>query len=361
MAKPYLPDKELIAQVMMSPALNGNKKKRESVEQINLKREIRKADFQQAINRYEWFNLPDINGYELERLLYLKGQLMGFYKKSNDTFYFLPFALESKDNTGIDVYGRYTHLTPVQIGSDTDGKSPKPLLAGLNFEVVYDIKEWESEEEWRKDFDKYCVILRDYTPQISQSIIPQAVLQDTIINIESEVIPLMRTSLINNTGTMGVRVSSADEESNVQAANQSKVEASLNGESYIPIVGQVDFQELDAGKPLGAADYLQAYQAIDNIRCGFMGIGSGNTYQKTEHMLQSEADMNSSPIDAVIQDGLYQRQQFCNLFNSIFGTTIWCEIKSKVDAMMMPGEKEEEAMTGGHEEGHDEVGGADNE
>ncbi|MCF0231413.1 MAG: hypothetical protein HUJ63_03895, partial [Enterococcus sp.] len=210
-------------------------------------------------------------------------------------------------------------------------------------------------------FDKNCVILRDYTPGISQTVIPQSVLQESIIDAESEVIPLMRTALINETGSKGVRVNSEDEYSNIIAANVSKVTAAMTGQSYIPVVGQLDFQELDSGTTAQAAEYLQAYQAIDNIRCGYMGVGSGQSYQKTEHMLQAEADMNSTPIDAIIQDGLYQRQRFCNIFNSIFGTTVWCELKAQNAILTGIGESEDDAMSGGPDEGYNDVGGSNDD
>ena len=45
-----------------------------------------------------------------------------------------------------------------------------------------------------------CVILRDYSQQISQTILPRSTVNESILNVMAECIPLMRTALINSTG-----------------------------------------------------------------------------------------------------------------------------------------------------------------
>ena len=71
----------------------------------NVKRQLNIVDLQDALNRYTWYNLPKgLTGNLIERILYYKGQGALFYMESNETFYFLPFALDGS----IDVYGRFT-------------------------------------------------------------------------------------------------------------------------------------------------------------------------------------------------------------------------------------------------------------
>ena len=69
----------------------------------NIRRALRVLDEQNAINRYVWYNLPNgLNGQLLERILYYKAQGMFFYSPLDETFYYLPYAL----NGTIDIYGR---------------------------------------------------------------------------------------------------------------------------------------------------------------------------------------------------------------------------------------------------------------
>ena len=61
----------------------------------DIRRVLRVLDEQNAINRYTWFNLPDgLDGQLIERILYYKGQGMFFYMDTDETFYFLPYALD---------------------------------------------------------------------------------------------------------------------------------------------------------------------------------------------------------------------------------------------------------------------------
>ena len=50
-----------------------------------------------------------MDGQLLERILYYRGQGAFFYMESLEKFFFLPFALDGE----IDVYGRYTGITPL--------------------------------------------------------------------------------------------------------------------------------------------------------------------------------------------------------------------------------------------------------
>lgn len=305
--------------------------------QDNIRKVLRIQDEQQAINRYEWYNLPDIDGNELERLLYYRYTLMAFYlpnvnKDGTGRFYFLPYALYGVD--GIDVYGRYNDVTPVPVGASTDGKGKdKPWIVGLHREVVKDFGDanFETIEECLDAVEKKCVLLYDYSKQLSQSGISRQILQDGLIEFQSELIPMMRTNLINSVGTAGVRVNNEDEESNVFAANSAKQHAVLEGNGWIPVIGKTEFQELGTDNVAKAEQFLMSYQAIDNLRMQSLGSGAGNMYQKQAHMLQSEQDMNESNVDSIFQDGLYQRQKFCTLFNTLFGTNIWCEPKALVN------------------------------
>ena len=69
---------------------------------------LRIMDEQDAIRRFNWYNLPNgLTGELIERILYYQGQAAFFYLEATDEFYFLPYALSGT----IDVYGRYNTIT----------------------------------------------------------------------------------------------------------------------------------------------------------------------------------------------------------------------------------------------------------
>lgn len=292
----------------------------------DIKRDILIQDRQDAINRYTWYNLPDdIDGNLIERMLYYKGQGAFFYMPTIERFFFLPFAMAGSP----DVYGRMQKITPVAFGNgsvDNEGKQ-KPWINGLEFNVAQDIY---LEEELTEDLlDSTAVILWDYSKGIGEYIEPRASLQQAVIDTMAECIPMMRTSLINSTGVSGMQVQTEDDASNVYAANQGIMNASLTGKRFIPIVGTTPFQDFNNGAGTAQAnEFLMTYQSLNNLRLGNYGLSSGSVFQKLGSTLQSESDMNLGNQQHISDDGLYQRQKFCNIVNSIWGLGIWCEVNT---------------------------------
>ena len=131
--------------------------------------------------------------------------------------------------------------------------------------------------------------------------------------------------MIASSGIKGVRVNDADQQQNVIDGSKSLEHAALTGNPWIPIVGNVEFQELTETSLSKLQDYLLAMQSLDNLRLSGYGIDNGGLFEKKAHELQSEADINGGPVGLVLQDGLSIRQNFCNIVNSIWGIGIWCE------------------------------------
>lgn len=291
----------------------------------DIKRQLRIVDEQDAVNRFTWYNLPKgLNAHLIERILYYRGQGMLF--KMQDNFYFLPYALDGT----IDCYGRYNSVTPLPFTGTTTTKEEKPWIPGMLRNPVYDIqlpedfmdKEMPAIESF---LEESCVILKDYTEQYSQTNIARQQLQDPLLDVMSDCIPFMRTALLNSTGLSGVRVQTEDEYSNVLAANYAINAAALNGEKFIPITGTVEFQEISGGAVQRAEDFLLALQSLDNYRLSLYGLDNGGLFQKRSHMLEAEQEMNSGNAGLILQDSLYNRQMFCLIANSIWGTSIWVE------------------------------------
>ena len=316
MGKPNIPDFKTLIQAGFDPKTGlPNKIGTKPCLKENVKKALRLIDEQDAVNRYTWYNLPcNITSQELERMLYYKGQLAFFYMEDLDEFYFMPYALDGT----IDFYGRFNIVHPVPMTSGTDDKASKSqaeLLSQIKLKCVYGIK--LPEDLTVEDLTKSTVLLHDYSKQLSQTIIPRQIINDGIIDIEAECIPFMRTALIEETGVMGVRVQDADQAAAVQDGANSLVNAAMNGDMYVPIVGQMEFQELTSGSSGKAEDYMLAMQSLDNFRLSLYGIDNGGLFEKKAHELQSEADINGGPVGLVLQDGLSIRQNFCNIVNSI--------------------------------------------
>ena len=327
----------------------------------DIKKVLRLIDEQDAVNRYVWYNLPcNLTSQELERMLYYKGQLCFFYMEDLDEFYFMPYALDGT----IDFYGRYNRVHPVPMTSGTDdkaGKAQAELLAAIKLDCVYGIQLPDQVE--KTDYTKKCVLLHDYTKQLSQTIISRQVVNDPIIDVMAECIPFMRTCLISGSGIKGIRVNDADQQESVHDASRGMLKAALSGEPWIALLGNVEFQELTDGAVIKAEEYMLAMQSLDNLRLSTYGIDNGGLFEKKAHELQSEADINGGPVGLVLQDGLSIRQNFCNIVNSIWDLGIWCEPAQNIMGMDTDGDG---AMYDDNSDGSNtgvesEEGGSENE
>ena len=298
----------------------------------NMKHILRLIDEQDAVNRYKWYNLPcNISSEELERLLYYKGQLCFFYFKELDEFYFMPYALDGS----IDFYGRYNTIHPVPMSSGTEGSSEeekkkikeiseaqRALLSMLKLNVVKAIKSLDELKE--EDLYNSAVILWDYSRQIGQNIVPRADVNDPLLEVIAEIPCFLRTALIASTGVKGMRVSDADAKNEVNIASAQILNCALSGGLATPITSSIEIQELFEGPTGKAQEYLLAMQALENFRLSTYGLENGGLFEKKAHKLEEEQEMNTSTVGLVYEDGLAIRQNFCNIVNSIWGTSIWC-------------------------------------
>ena len=300
----------------------------------SIRAQLRVLDEQDAVNRYKWYNLPSgITPQLLERMLYFKGQLCFFYIEDLDRFFILPYALTAKNGTGLDCYGRYTGLTPIRYSTD-DEKVNKEFIKGLTRQIIYDDDLDEILDNIEDPITEGAIILRDYTNQIGENIVPRAILQEGLLDLMAECIPYSRTALIAHSGVKAVRVNNPDESSNVDVlANQLKNRA-LSGTPFAAVIGNLEFQDLTSGgTPLKVEEFLLALQGYDNYRLSLYGLKNGGLFQKKSHMLEGEMEMNSSSTSLVLYDGLANRKKFCDMVNLIWGIGIDVEINN--DIMMM--------------------------
>lgn len=335
MGKPRMIDINLLLQAGINPKTGLPLKFNNFIDDDNLVRSIKGIvsviDRQDAVNRYEWYNLPKgITSELIERVLYFKGSAIFFYMAENNSFYFLPYALDGD----IDIYGRYLEVTPLPFAgpsatTDNSGNA-RPWIKGYTKKVIYEVP-----IDYIPDINKSCVILRDYINGIDQNNQPRFKLNEGLVNLESQMLPFLRTALLGLTGISGLRVPTEGEQSNVKAAVQSIKEAALSGCRWIPVVGGLEFQNFDNPNIGDANQFLLSMQAIDNLRLSALGLKNGGLFEKQGTILQSESDMANSNTDLILQDGLSIRQDFCNIVNKVFNLHIWCEAKEQQDELLM--------------------------
>lgn len=340
------------------------------VSKADIKKQLRILDEQDAVNRFTWYNLPSgLNSRLMERILYYKGQ--GMFFKLQDKFYFLPYALDGT----IDVYGRFTEVTPLPFNGTSKAKDGKelPWITGLKRKCLYEVEipdDYISEDgevlvdKILETQDSSCVLIKDYTEQISQTNISRQILQDPILDVMADMFPFMRTALLNSTGIQGMRVNSQDEYANVEAASRAVNRAALEGKKYIPVVGNVDFQDLTGGATLKSEEFLLAMQSLDNYRLSLYGLDNGGLFQKKSHMLEAEQSMNSGNTGLVFRDSLQCRQDACTIINSVWGLNMWVLPSEPVLNMDTNGDNmvgNEESSYGTQDEGGNESNVEDSE
>lgn len=303
----------------------------------DMKKLFRIKDEQSAVNRYKWSNSRlSLTSSEIERFFYYKFSLAFF--RLEGKFYLMPYALDG----GIDFYARENVIHPIPFADDTSEstKKQKELLSQIKLTVIKD-----EDDAVLADKDFSAVIIKDYTPQSNiQSGIPRATLQDSLIDFESQILPYMRTAMVNATGVQGVRASDSDEADDIIEASNSVNQAALNGTPWIPIVTKIDKSPLNNFSSFQAQNYLQALQGVDNLRESFYGTADKGVYTKAEHTNDSENEkdgFSSSPL----LDGLMIRRHACDLINKIWNIGISVDINESASNQFA-----DETMKGGNED-----------
>lgn len=342
MGKPILPDIKLLLQAGFKlEDVKGLKRALALMKQPvnpdlkpNARRLFRIIDEQRAVNRYKWYNLPEgLSSQELERLLYYRYSLCFFYWEKTGQFYFLPYAL----NGTIDMYARFNHVTPVPFAEQEDYKKTAEykgkvkMLQELKLKVIKDVVVDLSEINYEM-LTNSCVLLRDYTNQLGQKEIARWTLHEHLLDLQADTLCFLRTNLILATGIQGLKVPDADAASEADSIGAQFYTAAVTGNPYVAVTGTVqkDFQELQPNSTTKASEYFLAMQSIDNMLLSAYGIENSGLFNKKAHTLESENAVNATNVSLVMQDGLSQRQHFCNIVNSIWNLGLWCEISENV-------------------------------
>ena len=274
---------------------------------------------QQFIRRYRWTGLPKgMDATMIERILYYRGRLVAF--RHGDTYYTLPFAL----NGNIDVYGRYQAVTPLTFNGSiiTDGDGNKKMgdgdfITGKTFRVSYDIFDIEGKE---------AVILNDYTQGLSESIEPRHNINYPFIRGLAETLILIRHNLISSARVFTTRVlDEGQKQAVLDEFNNLEQDILEYGKKIFAVTASTELKELFSDKTLETQQYWECFVSQDNLRENLLGIENNGIFKKKERVLKGEQEMEAGSAEQVYGDGLYNRQVFAMIFNTIFGENIWCE------------------------------------
>lgn len=307
---------------------------------------LRIKDEQDAVNRFVWNNIPmNLSSQEIERLIYQKFNLIFFYFEELDQFFLMPYSYDG----GLDYYGRPTVVYPVPIAASEDAKKTEgykrqeSILRMKKLKVIYDVqleedfidgKTGEFDIDKMKDLvNNSCVIIRDYTPQFSENGIARVSLQDSLLDAMADCVPFSRTAMLNSTGVNGVGVQSDDEAAAVWGFSNTLNSAALAGKKLIPIKKKLDLQELTAAPTSKVEEFMQTMQSYNNLRLSMYGLDNNGLYDKKAYVNNMQSGVNN--VGLSLQDGLSQRQNSCNIINSIWGIGFWCDINEVVSGADM--------------------------
>lgn len=336
MAGPRLPDTDTLKALGFKPELiekNHNMKPCIFDRVDAIKKVLRKNDRQQFCQRYVWENLPgDLTGEYIERVLYYRYSGIFFYMKELNKFNFLPFV-----GSGLDEKGRFRKAIPLPFNGAS--KEDKVWIPGLEFKPIYDIAsetdpfvttDLEGNEIVVDPFTDGCVILESYTKGLTQKEISEKDLMDPILDMMAEAFPMARTKLISSSGTTGMRVGTADEASNVAAANISLERAALEGRRFIPMIGMTEFQEFANGNGNDVEAFMRYMTELDNLRLQSYGLKNNGLYEKSAYVNNEMSQNSQVNPGQIYQDGLSLRQNFCDMINANWGLGISCSASETV-------------------------------
>lgn len=293
---------------------------------------LKEIDQQQAFNRYIWYNLPDeIDGELIERILYFRGQGAFFYIKELERFFFLPYTL----NGNIDIVGAYNGITPLPFLGEAESKDKdgnlNVFIPGLRKDVIKDVPMIDEDDETDKYIYDGAVLLHDRSIGISQITKPRSQLNETILQMMSELPALARTNAIANSGVTGWRVLNPDEESNVEAASAKVTANALCGKPWLAISGAQEFQDITSGGRTDGDQFYRDFVSLDNLRLSGYGLKNGGIFDKDNaYVNDMQASNVQQNVGLVYNDGLRQRQKFCDIVNSVWGLGIWCDTSDNI-------------------------------
>lgn len=264
-------------------------------------------DMQQCVARYEWGGLPNgLDSYNLERMLYYRGQLAGF--KIGGTVFILPYYIQGDLNP----YG-----LPVKIKPQSYNGRP---VAGKN-DFFRDGLELDVDILGNEVDDYKAVLLFDSVPQTQgQSVISRYIQNQVIINEMVEVFARININVVISNKKIGLVVHDPKQ---ADICRQELSDAFASDCPFFVLSSPLDTQDVGTVSDFNAEDLFATIKNYDAVRCFMSGISSkGFGADKKERLISMEMNGVEEEKDLILDIGLELRQLFAERMNKKFGTNI---------------------------------------
>lgn len=322
----------------------------------DIKASLRVRGQAQFNTRFIWKGLPsNIDSQQLERMLYYRGML-GMFWHEDYGFIILPVTQQARpveqkeptvyETSSINFMGRWKFARAVPFnggGEDdkTDGgekqkekekrkeenRRLKLVLAEMGIkDVLWEVPVVDNQDDAVRMMKNCCVILYDYTPQISE--IPQArqILENPFYDGQVELLKMIRTASFNSTGVQWVRVNNQAEADLMRDQFRVYDQMILNGVRYICISATTEIQESSTKSTAQMQEFWTSWQSLENLRQSCIGLGNDGMLQKSQYTNQMEMALDNIGNNPVLVDAWLQRVKFCTIANALWGTNIGVEV-----------------------------------
>lgn len=316
-------------------------------------------DMIDATGRVVWGNLPiGLRSKQLERVLYFRGQGMWYWDETLKRYYFLPYSLTSESEEQIDFYGQYQLVKPYTFNGKAEAKKgaggkltrQEVYLGTITRTPVYDKEDLqayidEKGKEWCQQ--NLCIIIRDYTQQLSEYCVPRSITQEPLIDFQTEVIPMLRTLMLKTAMPKLVRSDDQGTVDSLLMELQTIEDSIIEGKTMIPVTAFQDMQEIGdvTASVAGIEAFLKVYQAVDNMRKDNLGVPNDGMFQKEAHMLAEEQATKQTSSGVVFQDCLDNRQYGADMINTLWDLDIYCNESAGISDSHAEKDEKEEAET----------------
>lgn len=270
-------------------------------------------DMRQCTSRYVWENLPDnIQGYDIERMLYFRTSLTGF--KYGGHIYILPYVIQGTLNP----YGYPTKGYPLTYNGKpvADNEADKfGTTDGKQVELTFDASGVQ-------DGTYNAVLLYDAVPRFVGSNVGMSryKLNQIIIADMAEVLARVNINLTIANKKLFMIIKDA----NQRAIIQRELNTAFGSDTPIVLVSSpLDIQTVQDTSDYQADDLFNTLKNYDAIRCFMSGIASQNFgTEKKERLVTGELAGNAEQVELVADMGLELRNKFANNMNKLFGLNI---------------------------------------
>lgn len=284
-----------------------NPKKILNFSQLNYINKLEVANRCQIISRYKWYNLPNAWDSEtVEMALYMYGSLCCFMEDNNIVFAnFTPIGPLTQQ-------GKMEYITPITF----DGVEHKTLKRCYNKNSEFDFDE------------DCCIILHDYTPPFTNDkIISRRQLDlSTTINDEVNIYKCMFYDVLFS---MKKALMTCDDEDQV---NTILKQLSDLFDPTNPFFACKDENILDKinvttlNQKMEIDNYIKLIEFYNKCRRNDNGIPTEAIFEKNERFLNDEIVERSKRSSLILENGLAEREKFCELANKCFNTQLYVEI-----------------------------------